>query len=156
MLNRAVREDFATGLSVEIWAQILSLLGSGVAEEMDLSNLSTKYTLGQQSSFHRLRLVCKRFNDVFLEYPDICRHLVFRQQQADTLNPNLVAWLRRYHTSVQTLTAYCCNSALIHLLDMLASNEYWLQSVLVQNHFGSSLPSFAPFAHLTTLEVVSP
>jgi len=141
---------------VELWAQILSLLGSGVAEEIDLSNLSTKYTLGQQSSFHRLRLVCKRFNDVFLEYPDICRHLVFRQQQADTLNPNLVAWLKRYHTSVQTLTAYCCNSALIHLLDMLASNEYWLQSVLVQNHFRSSLPSFAPFAHLTTLEVVSP
>jgi len=93
---------------------------------------------------------------VFLEYPDLCRYLVFRQQQADALNPGLVAWLKRYHTSVQTLAAYCCSSALTHLLDMLASNENWLQSVLVQNHLGSSLPSFAPIAHLTTLEVVSP
>jgi len=156
MLNSAVPEDIANGLSLEIRAQILCLLGSGVAEETDLMYLSTKYTFSQQASFYRLRLVCKRFNDVFLEYPDLCRHLVFRQQQANTLNPSLVAWLKRYHTSVQTLAAYCGNSALIHLLDMLASNKNRLQSVLVQNYLGGPLPSFAPFAHLTTLEVVAP
>ncbi len=155
MLKSAIPEDFATGLSVEIWAQILSLLGSDVAEE-ELSNLPTKCTLGQQASFHHLKLVCKRFNGVYLEYPDLCCYLVFRQQQPDALNPSLVAWLKRYHTSVQTLTAYCCSTALTLSVDMLASNENWLQSMLVQNHLGSSLPSFAPFAHLTTSEVVLP
>ena len=134
----------------------MSLLGSGVAEETDRMYLTTKYTFSQQASFYRLRLVCKRFNDVFLEYPDLCQDLVYRQQQADTLNPSLVVWLKRYHTSVQTLTAYCSNSALLHLLDMLASSENRLQSVLVQNYLGGPLPSFAPFAHLTTLEVSAP
>ncbi len=156
MLNSAVPEGFANGLSLDIWAQILSLLGSGVAEETDLITLSTKYTFSQQASFYRLRLVCKRFNDVFLEYPDLCRRLVFRQQQADTLNPSLVAWLKRYHTSVQTLAAYCGKSSLIQLLDRLASNNNRLQSVLVQRYLGGSLLSLAPFAHLTALEAVAP
>ena len=39
MLNRAVPEDLANGLSLEIWAQTLSLLRFGVAEKPDLSNL---------------------------------------------------------------------------------------------------------------------
>ncbi len=149
-------QDFANGLSLELWAQIISLLLFGVAEETEMRFLSPNRTFSQQASFYRLRLVCKRFNEVFLEYPDLCRGLVFRQQQADTLSPSLVTWLKRYHASVQTLAAYRGNSALIQLLEMLSSSKNHLQSVLLQNHYCGPLPSFAPFDHLTTLEVVAP
>ncbi len=100
--------------------------------------------------------MCKSFNEVFLKYPDLCRYLVFRQQQADTLKPSLVAWLKRYHTSVESLAAYCGNSALIQLLAMLSSSNNKLRSVLVQNYLCGSLPSFAAFDHLTVMEVVAP
>ncbi len=160
MLKSETPMDFANGLSLELWAQIMSLLVSGVPEETAKRLLSPKrifsQQLSQQASFYRLRLVCKRFNEVFLEYPDLCRVLVFRQQQADTLSPSLVAWLKRYHTYVQSLAAYCGNSALIQLLEMLSSSKNHLQSVLVQNNLCGFLPSFAAFHLLTVLEVVAP
>ncbi len=122
MLRSEAPLDFANGLSLELWAQIMSLLVSGVPEENAMRCFSPERIFSQQANFYRLRLVCKRFNEVFLKYPDLCRDLVFRQQQADTLSPSLVAWLQRYHTSVQSLAAYCGNSALIQLLAMLSSS----------------------------------
>ena len=86
--------DFANDLSLELWAQIMSLVASGVPEENTKRLLSPKWIfsqqLRQQASFYRLRLVCNRFDEAFLEYPDLCRVLVFRQQQADTLSPGVV------------------------------------------------------------------
>ncbi len=155
MLKSEAPLDFANGLSLELWAQIMSLLVSGVPEE-NAMRCSPERIFSQQASFYRLRLVCTRFNEVFWKYPDLCRGLVFRQQQADTLSPSLVAWLKRYHTSVQSMAAYCGNSAQIQLLAMLSSSKNNLRSVLVQNYLCGSLPSFAAFDHLTILEVVAP
>ena len=136
MLKSETPMDFANDLSLELWAQIMSLVASGVPEENTKRLLSPKWIfspqLRQQASFYRLRLVCNRFDEAFFEYPDLCRVLVFRQQQADTLSPSLVAWLKRYHIYVQSL-AYCGNSALIQLLEMLSSSNNHLQSVLVQD-----------------------
>ena len=156
MLKSEATLDFANGLSLELWAQIMSLLMSGVPKGKLMRCSSPERMFSQQASFHRLRLVCKRFNEVFLKYPDLCRDLVFRQQQADTLSPSLVAWLKRYHTSVRLLAAYCGNSALVQLLEMLSSSKNNLQSVLVQNYLCGALPSFSAFDHLTVLEVVAP
>ena len=156
MLKSEAPLDFANGLSLELWAQVMSLLMSCVPEEDAIRCFSPEQFFSQQASLYRLRLVCKRFNEVFLKYPDLCRDLVFRQQQADTLSPSLVAWLKRYHTSMQSLAAYCGNSALMQLLAMLSSSKNNLRSVLVQSSLRGSLPSFAAFDHLTVLEVVAP
>ncbi|DBA81062.1 TPA: hypothetical protein ACH3X2_007262 [Trebouxia sp. C0005] len=159
MLKSEAPMSFANGLSLELWAQIFSLQMSDVPQETAMRFLSPRrifsQQLSQQASFYRLRLVSKRFNEVFLQYPDLCRGLVFRQQQADTLSPSLVAWLKPYHTSVQALAAYCGNSELILLLEILSSGKNQLQSVHLQNHLCVFLP-FAAFDHLTVLEVVQP
>ncbi len=152
-------QDYASELSNELWAKVLSLTVSGVADESDMRFLSPKLCLSEQARFYRLRLVCKRFNDVFVEYPHLCRGVVLKEQYLDSLDTlrlaSLVAWLLRYCGLVRTLAAYG-GTTLSGILATMADQPSTLQTVLAQRCNNLAVQQLSRFDQLTTLELVTP
>ena len=150
--------DFLCGFSIDLWANVLSKAVGGVADKSDLRFLSARGTFAQQASFYRLRLVCKRFNQVFLEYPHLSRGLILTKQGGDPLssNPSLLGWLKRFGGSVQTLALCHGDQGACDVLALLASSSTALRSVLAQAFKQVAMSHLAACKHLVALELVAP
>ena len=63
-------------LSDDLWAKILLELEGGVTDGLCLRVVEPYSMAKSQSEFHQLRLVCRKFNDVFIRCPRLFRGLI--------------------------------------------------------------------------------
>ena len=147
-----VPRDCAKVLSLELWHHILSFLVGGVANESDMRFLLGKKCLKEQSAFYRLRLVCKTFNDVFLQYPHLCRGAII--SRSDQRLSSFLLWLQRFHGSVETYADYTgCDEC----VDAIVQQPSRLTSVLFGHAVQqSTVKVLARSQTLRVLELVAP
>ncbi|KAL3162033.1 hypothetical protein ABBQ38_009104 [Trebouxia sp. C0009 RCD-2024] len=72
---------------------------------------------------HRLKLVCKRFRDVFLEHHDLFSVVLLRQNLRVQALPGLLVWLQRHNTDVRCLQDHCGGSYVCAALSSLHGTQ---------------------------------
>ena len=146
--------DYASLLSRDLWGRILSFAVAGVADESDLGLLSPGYCFKQQAAFHNLRLVCKAFNQAFLDYPHLSRGLVLKSPLGS--HNSLMTWLQRHHGSVQTFAGFVESPDVELVLKTLLQRPSALRTVFLQQCNPTGLASLQGWENLTTLEIAVP
>ncbi|KAL3155536.1 hypothetical protein ABBQ38_011088 [Trebouxia sp. C0009 RCD-2024] len=103
-----------SSLSDELWGEIFALLAEQVADELtdslmtgDATDTSNNYI-----QYHSLRLVCKRFQAVFLSYPTLSADLFLQEDLSETGLLSLLYWLRREDVTVRRLLVECSSTRL--------------------------------------------
>lgn len=96
--------NHAGPLTLDLWGRVLSFAVASVADESNMGVLPPSLCFKEQAEFYRLRLVCKAFNQAFLDYPHLSRGLILQHPLGSI--SSLMAWLQRYHGSVQTFAGF--------------------------------------------------
>lgn len=105
--------SWASSLSVDVWAEIFSMVADAVFDELQ-QELPRREIYRQQVHLHRqyqsLRLVCKVFQSVFLSHPELSDILFLEERQQPTECEYVLSLLRhlqRDNLTIRTLLAEC-------------------------------------------------
>ena len=146
----------APQLSDDIWAKILVHVEGGVGDGLAL-RYDEPYSLYKaQAEYYRLRLVCRKFDQLFRHQGQLCRGLALPVCITDEMLQNLEAWLREHSSYVRNLAAYCGSPGLDAAIEFLAGSPPKLASVFLCDCSNSALNKLSVFTSLTTCELVEP
>ncbi len=146
----------APQLSDDIWAQILFHVEGGVGDGLALRYDEPDSLYKAQAKYYRLRLVCRKFDQLFRHQGQLCRGLALPACITDEMLQNLGSWLREHSSYVRNLAAYCGSPGLDAALEALAGPPPKLASVFLCNCSISALNKLAVFTSLTSCELVEP
>ena len=97
-------------LSNDLWARVLSLVAENGFHELRSACYTYREELSLQEGYHQLhsmRLVCKKFDTVFKEHPELSARLFLGAPSSAKAFMSLLEWLQRDSTVVQELVANC-------------------------------------------------
>ncbi|KAL3161966.1 hypothetical protein ABBQ38_009046 [Trebouxia sp. C0009 RCD-2024] len=104
-------------LSAELWTQVFLRLSLNQWQP-HTGGLRVE-DFESYPDLHRLKLVCKKFRDVFLEHHELSNVLFMRQNLKPQALPGLLTWLQRHSNDIGCLVAHCgdpyVNATLTHL-----------------------------------------
>lgn len=153
-LRHAAQDKFH--LTCDLWAEVFRHIGSGLCLTVSLFGLNPHRCRVEQSDFHKLRLVCRRFNKIFKDQQDLTGGLVLPKELASQALPGLVLWLRLHAASVQHFAAYCGMPGLEVALGGLLTATPALNTVYLRYAAASAVDLLAGFTSLTCCELAAP
>ena len=122
--------DKSDALSTELWALVFLHLSSNQWRPQ-CEGLSRR-ELRKYSNLHRLKLVCKKFKDVFQEHHNLFSLLVLRENLGAQALPGLLAWVLRHDTDISLLHSLsggpCTDAALACLMGKQQLTTAYLKS----------------------------
>ena len=151
-----VGPDSAPQLPDDIWARILFHLEGGVGDGLALRYCEPNSLLEAQAEYYRLRLVCRKFDQVFRQQHQLCRGLAVPVPLSDQVLQSLKSWLQKHSSYVQNLAAYCGSPGLNSAIDLLAGPPSKLASIFLWGCSISALNKLTVFTSLTSCELVEP
>ena len=106
--NSAQGESFAQQLPPEIWAKVFAHLlpdhnpcdGDYYVEAKSSSSLAAAL-LKNQSSLYQLKLVCKKFNQVFTLHSELSDTVFWGSGKGNQVAPSIFLWLQRWRDSIK-------------------------------------------------------
>ena len=143
-------------LSDDLWAKILVTLKGGVTDGICLRWIEPNSMAKSQSTFHQLRLVCHKFNDLFRTYPRLHRGLMLPPTLTRESLPSLLAWLQQHGASVEIFAAYCGSPCVEAALQKLMPPQTSLDNVFLSQCSSSAVHSMSGLTSLTYCEITSP
>lgn len=102
-------DDFP-GLTNDLWAHVFSYVAKLVSDELRTAYYKSPLALlprEEYNQLHSLRLVCKNFNLVFLEHPQLSAKLLLGAQFSAKAFLSLLKWMQQDSTVVEELLATC-------------------------------------------------
>ncbi len=102
------------------------------------------------AQYYQLRLVCKQFNDAFVEEPRLSRHLFLPEGLPGRVLPSLLQWLRHYANRVESYEALCGVPVAEVALSALQGPTSPLTSVETSNISTSALHILSSMASITS------
>ncbi len=143
-------------LSNDLSAKILSHMEPAVVEAARRAAIKkTDIDAGPYVCFHKLRLVCKRFRQVFQEHPHLSAYLFLHDGFPSESLPSLVRWLQLRSSSVQIFIATRGSPwTEAALTGMLAAGNHTshLTTVFIQDVTYTSISVLSAFQSLTSCE----
>lgn len=97
-------------LTNDLWAHIFSYVANHVSDKLGTAYYEAPFALlprQEYSKLHCMRLVCKKFNHVFMEHPQLSAKLFLDAQFSVTASTSLLEWMQRDSTVVEELLAVC-------------------------------------------------
>ena len=146
----------APQLPDDIWAKIFFHVEGGVSDGVALRYYEPNSLFEAQAEYYRLRLVCRKFDQVFRQQGQLCRGLALPVCLTDQMLQNLESWLREHSSYVRNLAAYCGSPGLDAAFEVLAGPPPKLASVFLCDCSSSALNKLSVFTSLTTCELVEP
>ena len=145
----------------DLWARILVEVEGGVKNGVLLGfpYKKTKKTpllsmVLSQSRFHQLRLVCHKFNNVFLSQRRLSRILILSPALTQESLPSLLAWQQQYGASVEIFAA-CCSPCVDAALSKLMPPRTALVKAFLSGCCNSTVSLMSGLISLTYCEIVS-
>lgn len=148
--------DGAPQLPDDVWAKIFLHLEGGVGDGLALRYCERNSLLEAQAEYYQLRLVCRKFNQVFRQQHQLCRGLAVPVSLSDEMLQSLESWLQEHGSFVQNLAAYCGSPVLDSAIDLLAGPPPQLASVFLCDCDHSAINKLSVFTSLTSCELVGP
>ena len=146
----------APQLPDDLWASIFLHLERGAGDGLLLRYSEPNSLVEAQAEYYQLRLVCRKFDQVFRQQGQLCRGLALPLRPSEQSLQSLESWLRDHSSYVQNLAAYCGSPGLDAALEALADPQPKLASVFLCNCSISALYELAVFTSLTSCELVEP
>ena len=143
------------GLSDDLWAKIIVELEGRFTDCLRFRVNEPVSLAKAQSSFHQLRLVCHKFNDVFKDHPKLSRCLALSPALTQQSLPGLLAWLQQYRASVEIFAA-CGSPCMEAALSKLMPPQTSLDTVFLSFCSSSAVQLMSGLTSLTHCEIVSP
>ena len=151
-----LQADLPGRLSDDLWAKILVQLEGGVTDGLCLRIMEPYSMAEEQSAYHRLRLVCRKFNTIFKEHRRLLRGLVLSPALTKEALPSLLTWLGQHRSSVQMFAAYCDSPCLEAALSRLQAPQTLLDNVFLSGCSNPAIQLMTGLTALTYVELVSP
>ena len=146
--------DYASLLSRDLWGRVLSFAVAGVADGSDMAFFSSRQWSKEQAAYFKLRLVCKAFNQAFLDYPQLSRGLILRRPVRS--RNSLTTWLQRHHGSVQTFAGFAGSPTVELVLKALLQRPSASRTVFLWQCNPKALARLQGWENLTYLEIAEP
>ena len=93
------------GLPSELWTRVFLYLSPNQWRTGTYKHHEENKKLHPE--LHRLKLVCKKFKDLFLEHHDLFSVLLLRHNLEPQALPGLLNWLQRHNSDISCLQGYC-------------------------------------------------
>ena len=166
MPSKLAAQDWAVQLPAEVWARVLLYQQGSVAEL--LANYRHRDSAGRimmsepsslfssQAEHLRLRLVCKRFNNIFKDHGELSQGLILYPDFPTRMLANLVVWMRFHSSSVKTLAVYCSKPCLEVVLACFVGTLVNLRHTLLEDFSTSAVELLSQLPSVTTCELVRP
>ena len=132
----------------ELWVKILLEVEGEVTDGLCCPGVNPHSVATSQSYFYKLRLVCRKVNDIFISQPRLSRGLTLPPAMDGPSFPSFLSWLQRFGTSLQILAAYCSSSCMEAALSKLQPPHIQLVNVFLS---GCNDPAVQLVAGLTAL-----
>ncbi len=166
MTGKHPAQDRAVQLSAEVWARVLLYQQGGVAELQATSRhrntagrlmmLEPSSLFSSQAGHLRLRLVCKKFNNIFKDHGELSQGLTLHADFPTQMLANLVVWMRFHSSSVKTFAAYCGQPCLEVVLASFLGTIVNLRHALLKGFCTSAVELLSQLPSVTTCELVRP
>lgn len=150
-------QDRAVQLSADLWAKIFYEQQGGVnGYPWGLRNIEPNSLFHSQAEHQRLRLVCKRFNEIYKHHGELSSGLTLCPEFPTHLLASLVFWLRRHSPFIGTFAAYCGSPCLEVALGGLLHAAPNLRAMLLYRFSAPAMDLIPHFTSLTTCELLAP
>ncbi len=151
--NERLQQRYTSQLSSDLWAKIFTILGS----EGEFCDGVIDRRLTSQAYFFGLRLVCKKFNDVFEANSRFFSSLVVSSTFPPQACPGLLTWLSKHRTKIQNVATTCgspCLEIVLSGLLLVAAPTLTTISLLHCTHSALHLMSGLRTLHTRELHSV--
>ncbi len=144
-------DEFDRGICLldELWAEIFCLLLPDVHVDNDMVEM--QYVAEEHRQFHQLRLVCKRFNQIFNQHQKLVECLYLKGDLQHTALSSLLLWSLGHKSSVRTFIASCGSPCTEVALAMLSGAA--LDAVVIRNPTPCTISTLAAFVSVTTVDL---
>ncbi len=144
-------QSVADAITSDIWAKIFCQVQAG-----ELGLRSVCCTPSAQAELFHLRLVCKKFNSVFNEHPQLTSRPVIPESLSEEALPSLLCWLQRRSIFVRSLTSHCCSSSAQAALNSLIGAQPFLDTLVLFRESCFALDLVPSFSNLSTCNLLQP
>ncbi len=158
-LNMSSERGQALWLSDDLWANIFSLrktkptFADGLIQNLHPTHAKR---VRRHQEFHKLRLVCKRFQRIFEEHVDLSSCLFLDESNSVERLPSALQWLQRCHNSVEHAIMACGTPVADVVLGALVSPEAKLSTAVLCKLSRSAISVLSTFTSLTFCELIAP
>ncbi len=146
-------------LSDDLWARIFSFTktkptsADGLIQYLHPTHATR---VRRHQEFHKLRLVCKRFQLIFEEHVDLSSCLFLDESNVTERLPSALQWLQRCHNSVEYVIMACGTPVADVVLGALVSPESKLSTAVLCKLSRSAILVLSTFTSLKFCELIAP
>lgn len=146
---------------VDVWGKVFSLLHVEYTSIFMSRWFSTSFSpassweFQRHKQYHNLRLVCRKFNQVFLAHSGLTTTFAFCQPKASLFMAGLLTWLRKKY-QICDLTCHSDSPCLGMLLPQLLVSPLQLRRICFKAASAASVPCISPFTNLQLCQLYAP
>lgn len=149
-------QDRAVQLSADLWVKIFLHQQGGVnGFPWGLRITEPNSLFHSQAKHQRLRLVCRKFKEIFRSHGELSSGLTLGPEFPTHLLASLVIWLRSHSPYIVTFAAYCGSPCLEVALGGLLHAASNLREMLLYDFSAAAIDLLSHFTSLTTCELLS-
>lgn len=120
-------------------------------QKIDVSKVATA-----QAHYHRLKLVCSKFKQVFQEHSELSDEIILAEGNRSHMVPNALVWLRQSGSAIRNFTAFYRGPIQDLVLAAMASSSPQLDYVHVSGPLKATLSGLLAFKSLKCCHLVKP
>ena len=109
-----------------------------------------------QRRYHQLKLVCRKFKQVFDQHPDLSNQVILAKGNKAHMIPSLLVWLRHSSRCIHKFTAFCGGSTQEMVLAALSSLSPNMAEVYLAGPSRPALLGLSAFTSLVSCDLFKP
>ena len=142
----------------EVWAKVFHKLQPGwppIHYLFTPANFAALTPVMKYESYHNLRLVCRKFNQIISTHPGLTTHLIFCKASASLILSKLLAYSKaRRH--LHSLTCFSESSCMGMLLPQFFTDPTELYGISINAASAETISCLSAFTSLRTIQLHKP
>jgi len=147
---------------MDLWANVFAYLKPNYAAAVGLFDMDDtdeeqeKIILAAQTHYHKLKLVCSSFKQVFQEHSELSDEIILAEGNQSQMLATALVWLRQSGSAIRKFTAFCGGPTQDMLLAAMSSSSPQLKHVYLGGAIQAALSGLLAFMSLKHLDLVNP
>ena len=151
-------------LPLDLWAKVYAHLKPNndaavllfTMDNTDEQKQAISEVIAAQAHYHKLKLVCGKFKQVFQQYSELSDELILAEGNQSHMFPHALVWLRQSGSAISKFTAFYGGLTQDMLLAAMASSAPQLKYVHLCGLTRATLSGLLAFKDLKRLHLVKP
>ncbi len=152
-------------LPMDLWAKVFAYLKPNHVAAVELFDLddtdeeqkqAVSTVVTAQALYHKLKLVCSKFKQVFQEHSELSDELILAEGNRSHMLPSALVWLRQSGSAISNFTAFSGGPTQDMLLAAMSSSAPQLKYVHLSGLTEATLSGLLAFKSLQRCYLVNP